>query len=449
MSLRRTHQKTKLGCSTCKRRRVKCDLSRPDCKNCTRRGVECGFRNFDPAPRSFTSTNGQAVSSASLSLQPYASPPQSPPPPVFLESILDDFPEILRPRFKQLLHHFATETSATISHNGSAQAAWCAAIPQFTASHQFVLKGMFAVTALHLSRNITVEKEREHFHHIAAAQMNTGLIRYRETIGNVTAENAEALFLYSVTATSFTLLASADECHELLQSISSENQAQTQRLAAIAGLVHAITKVLCCLRGVRVILVPCWHLIANGILSPLVKRDWWPHPIPTSPQAVEEDKKLRNIERLWMQPGRRYEYWFDILIQALKKLREDFALVSLLGAGNSNGPNQENSISFDWSSVLTWPIGAPPEFTNLLEQRKPEAWIILAHYAILPAKAGQIWWIKDLAPNIVSTAALVLGEGMWKWINWPASTVGVDLNSLRPPSTALAECGTLETTKGN
>jgi len=408
-----------------------------------RRGNECSFLKFDPAPRSITPLGSRTVSSTSVSLQSYGSPPLSPPVSDFLESLLDGFPDIMRPRFTQLLHHFATETSATISHDALAQAALCAAVSRFASSHAFVIKGMFAVTALHLSRNVTAEKERNHLHVIAAAQMNTGLIRYRDTISNITTENAEALLLYSVTATIFALLATSDECHGFLRTISSGSQEPAQRVASITGLMHAISMAFRSLRGVRIILVPCWHHISKGILAPVVTRDWWPYSIPISLQAIEEDRKLREIEMLWMQPGRRYEFWFDILIHSLKKLREDFALMSQLLAGNGSNTKQGLGESFDWTSFMSWPVGAPAEFTDLLEQRKPEAWVILAHYAILPSRAGNIWWMKDLAPNIIFTAALVLETHMWKWLEWPASIVGVNLDGLRHPAPSSSRIQTI------
>jgi hypothetical protein len=287
---------------------------------------------------------------------------------------------------------------------------------------------MFAITALHLSRTATEEKERSHLHTIAAAQMNTGMIHYRGTIGNVTAENAEALFMYAVIVTAFTSLSTVDECRALLQSIRSGTQPPDQRETSIVRLAYSITAALRSQRGVRVILIPCWHHISKGVLGPVVSRDWWPFAIPATPLAISDDQKLKEIEMLWMQPGRPYEFWFDVLIQALKKLREDFALVSQLVAGNDQRKGCAKEHDFDWSAVMAWPIGLPPEFTNLLEQRKPEAWVILAHYAILLSKAGEIWWVQDMAPNMVSTAALVLGKNMRKWIEWPASVVGIDLN---------------------
>ncbi|PVH14494.1 uncharacterized protein CXQ87_002635 [Candidozyma duobushaemuli] len=40
---RKFHSKSRMGCSTCKRRRVKCDETRPSCKNCVRMKLVCGY----------------------------------------------------------------------------------------------------------------------------------------------------------------------------------------------------------------------------------------------------------------------------------------------------------------------------------------------------------------------------------------------------------------------
>lgn len=60
-----------------------------------------------------------------------------------------------------------------------------------------------------------------------------------------------------------------------------------------------------------------------------------------------------------------------------------------------------------------------------------EAWVLMAHYAMLPAKATSNPWLDGFATNIVSTTALVIGEEHWEWIAWPAAVLEVDLERLR------------------
>ncbi|KAI5950404.1 UPC2 [Candida margitis] len=44
---RKYHQKSRHGCSTCKRRRVKCDEQKPLCGNCVKLSLECGYLHMD------------------------------------------------------------------------------------------------------------------------------------------------------------------------------------------------------------------------------------------------------------------------------------------------------------------------------------------------------------------------------------------------------------------
>ena len=46
---RRTHAKSRLGCFTCKRRRVKCNEGRPVCSSCRRLGLRCEYPPQQPA----------------------------------------------------------------------------------------------------------------------------------------------------------------------------------------------------------------------------------------------------------------------------------------------------------------------------------------------------------------------------------------------------------------
>lgn len=48
---KRHHNKSRDGCSTCRRRRVKCDEQRPYCKECLKRGLDCEYTGTSPVPQ--------------------------------------------------------------------------------------------------------------------------------------------------------------------------------------------------------------------------------------------------------------------------------------------------------------------------------------------------------------------------------------------------------------
>jgi hypothetical protein len=53
------------------------------------------------------------------------------------------------------------------------------------------------------------------------------------------------------------------------------------------------------------------------------------------------------------------------------------------------------------------------EFLVLLEGRNMEAWVLVAHFAILPAKVEGILWLEGLATNIITATAIVIGKENW------------------------------------
>jgi len=334
-------------------------------------------------------------------------------------------PDIIRPRFEQILHHFMQNTNATITPPES-QPVWAGIIPQIAANSNFVLQGIFAVGSLHLSCCVGTEQDQKSFRNIAAGQLAIGLSRYRDAIQNIKEENAEALFSFSTITTSFMFIAASDDSKTLLKLLQNTKLASSRRQKAISDLAIKTAGIVRSMRGALLFLVPYWFHFMDGHLAPLLRRDWWPSPVPTTPEAIKENRILHDLERVWMRPGRNYEYYFDALRNTLKSLRECFALVSQLRVYA-----ETTQTAFDWSSVMAWPIGCSFEFVELLERQQPDAWMIMAHYAILLSRLHTVWWLENLAPNIIATAAYVLGESKWSLIEWPASVARVDLKAFR------------------
>ncbi|KAF4781683.1 hypothetical protein HER10_EVM0001949 [Colletotrichum scovillei] len=79
---RASKPKVRTGCVTCKRRRIKCDETKPSCQNCLKRRVECeGYKPKSPNASSSpgaaskqliatTSPNGSSTSSSPFSVEP-------------------------------------------------------------------------------------------------------------------------------------------------------------------------------------------------------------------------------------------------------------------------------------------------------------------------------------------------------------------------------------------
>ncbi|KAG2736519.1 hypothetical protein G9P44_000609 [Scheffersomyces stipitis] len=61
---RKYHQKSRSGCSTCKKRRVKCDETKPSCNKCKHMNLVCGYLIDDPADGDKSEKSNQPISLA-------------------------------------------------------------------------------------------------------------------------------------------------------------------------------------------------------------------------------------------------------------------------------------------------------------------------------------------------------------------------------------------------
>lgn len=406
-----------------------------------KRDIQCSFELFDPVPHSGISASAKGTLEPPPLSQSHVFSAQLSPDdrsPLSEQSLLHEsvqdallqhLPAGERSRMKPVLSHFAAHTVPTISVGSGSYAAWRETIP-LIAHKTYVLHGVLAVGSLHLSTLTNIPSEREAYQNMAANQMNVRIAQYREDVQNVSTTNAEALFAFSTMFTVFVHSTSKLERRTAFELLDKTDLSAKDRRTAISELAQCICRIFRSIRGVLLILVPCWHHIRHGSFGPVVERDWWPAPIPVTAEELEHDQRLRNLEKMWAHPGRSYEYFFDTLARSLKSLRETSTLVARLATLTSPGQSLSHE-DFDWTSVVPWITEMPYEFITLLDQERMEAWVLMAHYALLPSKIESSWWLDGWAVDMFKTSALVIGEDNWDWISWPAAVLEIDLNTLR------------------
>ncbi|KAF2737225.1 hypothetical protein EJ04DRAFT_561862 [Polyplosphaeria fusca] len=436
MSTRRAHQKTKHGCAACKKRRVKCDEQRPTCKNCDRRGIGCSFQNDDPKGSTLPDANAlfkvhvfRQQSSPSIS---YELPPESLLNAHAVDKMMQNYPNAMQSQFRSLLRHFTHSTRLSLALDKRSINVWPLAVTQLISEYPFVLRAVFALTSLHVSRSLLNDSDRNYHLNIAAGQLNIGISQYWNSLQEMSQQNADALFAFSTMLTTYVLTVAGDECGAALDRVQSNHVTVAQRQLASNEATEQVLRILKSLRGTMIVVVPCYNYISAGVFKPVTSKEWWPETrVPATEEAAEEDRMLKSLQNMWVGRGRKYEYYFDSLESTLKLLRECFVLVSQLSTDHET--LQTGGIT-DWSAIFFFICKVSMGFLRLLDERVPEAWVILAHYAILSSRSKKSkaeWWLNNMDVNIIMTAALVLGEDNWDLIRWPASIVEVNLDSLR------------------
>ncbi|KAG7700161.1 hypothetical protein KL930_000848 [Ogataea haglerorum] len=142
---RKFHKKSRKGCATCKKRRVKCDETRPVCGNCDRMGIQCVYTI--PAtvqPTQALTTDQVANTSGPLPMREQKPNPLQPPevvqepnlcpnmitqpPPT--QTLAYDTHQTLNMLDLRLMYHYTTKVWPTITEAGiSDSKIWSEEIP--------------------------------------------------------------------------------------------------------------------------------------------------------------------------------------------------------------------------------------------------------------------------------------------------------------------------------
>lgn len=226
-SPRRTHTKSRLGCQTCKKRRIKCDESTPACAQCRDKGTDCVYiqkpppsteshlqRELDPSESSYKQGQPPPVSDPVQRAPPQntsadpptanAHPPAEPMPRELAKARIlmhldlinvpksqPDAEAYSRHHVPQLLDHFA-ETEYFWAGSPQCQRVLQTWALTLAVTNPFLLHGVLALSASHLHSINQTDKK-----YSVAASLHYGLslTGFASSLNDsVTSENADALF---------------------------------------------------------------------------------------------------------------------------------------------------------------------------------------------------------------------------------------------------------------
>jgi Fungal specific transcription factor domain len=281
------------------------------------------------------------------------------------------------------------------------QRIWQFIVPQIAFSHDFLLHFILAFAALHLSR---LQPERkELLRDSSAKHYNTASSSFRHAILNITRENSGACFACSTFVLTYSW-ASSDNTGNLffvdtsVDKIGKESTAEWVRL----------------LRGVHSFLDGYWHWVKEGPLGPLLDMGKFEEPSPTE-ETLEYTEKFNSLKQLWdpERPSKTSTAHFtDHDVEDFEKTLE------LLKS--TYGVIVHDSGTVDTVGVIhAWPIRVPESFIQMVNQQRPEALILLAHYCLLLNKVDHLWWIQGMSRHLLQTIHKALGQEWESWIVWP------------------------------
>lgn len=298
----------------------------------------------------------------------------------------------------ELLHQFTTETCFTLSDRSESHALWQVTVPQVAFTQPFLMRGILAISSLHLS--FLRPERHEYYNHLANKNQGAALSTFRSLMTNMDPTNCDAFLAMSTLVVVY-----AFESPKSFQSLGFSHHTGEHSYEWLP-----------LIRGVYTIIMSNYQWIKNGKLSALL-HDQDNGPPPTALPSLLENQ-LNELDTLCEQASGGEEV-VHVYQGALRSLRECFVRMN-----NRTIDECEVSIAF------LWPVVVPQEFVEHLHAREPIALIILAHYCVILHHLDSYWWMNGWATYIVRKIDGELDDSMRPWLQWATKIVNVHENIL-------------------
>ncbi|KAJ5110904.1 hypothetical protein N7532_001439 [Penicillium argentinense] len=388
MAFRRSHRKSRHGCLNCKRRRVKCDEKRPACANCEQRHSTCVYSSAGP----FAFADDSQRSSRRPRDQNRDRPTGSGSDVSNVRDHLDSAtsssssPELNMQQI-ELVMQWVNQTHRLFARNEETRKVWEMPVLQEALQAPFLMHGILALSALHIShlKNDGVHSE---WLNTAIAHKNTALAMFSEQLSNISQANAKAMMSFAGLAVAFSLAS----------TLNLEKSGDGPSLGAL-------TDIFTLSRGVRIVVNAEAEFLTQSNFAPLFD--------VTPPDVTIPDSFLDAFSRL------------------------DELVVECLGqpSGDQKRPYQRvishlrdlAPFTFAEPTSLTvvagWAIRAPAEYLEDLRNNNPLALVVLAHFCVFLHLARENWCVGSWGQIVLTQISQALAPDWQRHIDWALGQV--------------------------
>ncbi|KAH8824091.1 hypothetical protein DL96DRAFT_246883 [Flagelloscypha sp. PMI_526] len=376
---KRIHKKSKRGCRTCKRRRVKCDETNfPTCENCTRRSIECDWPPvYAPSPPSREEPR-TGMLSMQLRFQPVCTQGYD-------NSDLE------------LIHHYTTCTVHTLLdvygiRSPDVLMMYQCRTPRLAFGHPFLMHAILSFASLHLlwlNKNNAPSTSRQYYvlscYHRSQAVLSYNAKDFTSHLCSSSCtciEVSEAQFLTNLLLSLHVVcdsnLAMPDEVHPELRMLhwfrtgksSMDRLYCTKRGGMLIGPFSPASSQG---QGPSVYFPSPSPTLSKPTQSPFISLSPLIYSIHLPDSGAPDDREL-----LYPEPANTAQVYADVVHSIHVCYRLFF---------ERNAPLR---------AILGWFMSLmPPEWQQFIVERRPRARILLAHITVLQKWCdfqGASWW---------------------------------------------------------
>ncbi|KAF1963778.1 hypothetical protein CC80DRAFT_433633 [Byssothecium circinans] len=359
---RRAHRKSRYGCKNCKKRRIKCDERKPECSNCRSRQVRCDYLS-ETSPIS-SQTSGF----------------ENTPSPTAL-------PTAVNMSHAELMYHWTTSTSFTISSRNVGGTHWCRDVTEMALSHSHVLHLIFALTALHLAYCRPARREEyvakaDHHYTIALSTLSTNL-------SHINQENCDAI-LTSVQMVSFLAWARGPQPGEFL---AFGDNGRSEWLTMF--------------RGIRTTIETMGQPAFAKSYVPAIRAKVKPLALKNPPLAYQQPLTDLNDYIIYNSSPESLEtnkHSFDVLLECYS--------------------NRYGGKDGEYHVVFAWLYRMGDAFLEALQRHDTVPLVVYAHFAVLMHDMEIFWYMKGWTAHVLEGIWNILRDEDRVYIRWACAVVG-------------------------
>lgn len=299
----------------------------------------------------------------------------------------------------ELFHHFYTNTCKTVVRTEAQIELYRNVAITYGIAHPFLMHEILAFSAIHIS--ILRPQRREYYHSLATSLQSKALTDFNEILSRVDAGTCMPVLLFSH-------LIGLQSFHDIFNLLKDDFN------TFMDGLVGCVRL----LRGVNLVTQTWRDILIQSELGPIMREADQAHDgEKLSRSECSPLRDLINAADLTSSSK-------EVCKEALNKLQECFDV--------------ENAFPGDLLSttnvIFAWFVTASSQYTELMDQRRPEALILLAYYAVLLHRRRKSWVVGDAGQHLLKSITTHLGRRWETWLTWPQNAITFGTSSNTPIS---------------
>ncbi|KAL0939173.1 Upc2 protein [Colletotrichum truncatum] len=376
---RRSHRKSRNGCSGCKKRHIKCDETRPECRNCVMSERACSYLKSDLDHNDSSSSVANGVS-AHNNIETRRSLVVPKDPADDLSCIGTTFTVT----HMVLLHYAESNMSEYMALLGDVRPIMDVAM-EHALTAPYLLDQILALSALHISTQNGANASL--YRHQATELQTRALGMFNQAKQHLSDSTYMPTFI-------FASFLGIHVLHDTLQ----------QHHGTLAGFIENFVTYSRLHRGVRAVTQKYWPQILQSDLKPLLYVASLARKTDTQAPGTET-----NELREFFKSPTTYSAYTETCIEALKGVQW------ALDVAKQDPSREELGIH----AVMALPLYVTNEYIEALYQQQPEAVVVFAFYAAMLHRYRHYWAFGCCGSSLVHSISRSVGPFWQDMLAWP------------------------------